>query len=30
VFLAWQDTLILSGVIAVCTLFTLMYWWNKR
>ena len=25
-----QDTIILSAVIAVCTLFTLIYWWNKR
>lgn len=25
-----KDTLILSGVIAICTLFTLLYWWNKR
>jgi Golgi SNAP receptor complex protein 1 len=25
-----KDTLILSGVIAVCSLFTLLYWWNKR
>ena len=24
-----QDTLVLSGVIAVCTLFTLIYWWSK-
>ena len=24
-----QDTLVLSSVIAVCTLFTLTYWWSK-
>ena len=24
-----QDTLIISAVIVVCTLFILIYWWNK-
>ena len=24
-----QDTLILAGVITVCTLFLLIYWWRK-
>lgn len=24
-----QDTIILSAVVAVCTLFILVYWWNK-
>ena len=27
--LPMQDTIILSAVIITCSLFTLLYWWNK-
>ena len=29
VCLCLQDSLIISGVVVVCTLFILIYWWNK-